>query len=129
MAAITVTYLDTHVVVWLYSGEVQLLSKPARKQIERDDVIISPAVLLELQYLYEIKRIKQRPEPIAEALHDEIGMNVCNLPFPEVIRRAILLTWIRDPFDRLIVAQAVARDAPLISKDERIRKHFAKAVW
>lgn len=45
------TYLDTHVVVWLYGGEVAQLSKAARDQIDKDDVLVSPAVVLELEYL------------------------------------------------------------------------------
>ncbi len=34
-----------------------------------------------------------------------------------------------DPFDRLIVANAKARNAPLVTKDERIRRHYSSAVW
>jgi PIN domain nuclease of toxin-antitoxin system len=37
--------------------------------------------------------------------------------------------WTRDPFDRLIVAQALLHDAPLITKDEHIRRHYAGALW
>jgi PIN domain nuclease of toxin-antitoxin system len=37
--------------------------------------------------------------------------------------------WVRDPFDRLIVAQASANDAPLITKDEKIRRHYKRAIW
>ena len=37
--------------------------------------------------------------------------------------------WVRDPFDRLIVAQAIANEAPLVTKDEKIRRHYRRAVW
>ena len=37
--------------------------------------------------------------------------------------------WVRDPFDRLIVGHASANDAPLVTKDEKIRKHYRRAVW
>jgi len=49
----TTIYLDTHVVVWLYSGELSLLSEKACQLIEENELLISPLVLLELQYLFE----------------------------------------------------------------------------
>jgi PIN domain nuclease of toxin-antitoxin system len=42
---------------------------------------------------------------------------------------ALSETWARDPFDRLIVANARARDAVLVTKDERILRHYPLAVW
>jgi len=50
-------YVDTHVVVWLHAGEVDRLSPSATTRIEDDDVVVSPAVLLELKLLQEIGRI------------------------------------------------------------------------
>ncbi len=37
--------------------------------------------------------------------------------------------WTRDPFDRLIVANAKAANASLVTKDERILKNYSRAVW
>ena len=71
----TVAHLDTHVVVWLYAGEVSTLS------------------------------------------------------FQRVVAAAVEQTWTRDPFDRLIVAQAQAEGASLVTADKLIRKHFARSVW
>ncbi len=48
-----VIYLDTHVVVWLFSGRTELLSSRAVNAIENHDLLISPIVSLELQYLYK----------------------------------------------------------------------------
>ena len=45
------------------------------------------------------------------------------------VEAAERLSWTRDPFDRLIVAQASLAGAPLVTKDRMIRKHFAKAAW
>ena len=50
------TYSDTHVVVWLYGGDVERLSKAAQDQMQDEDLLVSPAVLLELEYLHEIER-------------------------------------------------------------------------
>jgi PIN domain nuclease of toxin-antitoxin system len=45
-------------------------------------------------------------------LAKEIALRVCGLPFLDVVESAAKEKWIRDPFDRLIVAQAIANEAP-----------------
>jgi PIN domain nuclease of toxin-antitoxin system len=122
-------YLDTHVVVWLYAGETRRLSDPAREQIERNELCVSPVVLLELAYLRELGRITADSTLIVATLEQSIGLALCDLPFSRVVVESLEQRWTRDPFDRLIVAQAKARGASLITKDRVIRKHYAKAVW
>jgi PIN domain nuclease of toxin-antitoxin system len=124
-----VTYLDTHVVAWLYSGEPQKLSKAARSEIQNGEPAISPIVILELQLLYEIGRANAPASKVVAVLSRDVGMSVCGLPFAHVIERALDLKWVRDPFDRLIVAHASANDAPLITKDEKILKNYKHAIW
>jgi PIN domain nuclease of toxin-antitoxin system len=124
-----VTYLDTHVVVWLYRRDLELLSRNARDQIERDDLLISPAVLLELEYLSEIQAQRPRALTVTRALEKDVGLKVCDFPFADVVEQALGEKWGRDPFDRLIVAQAKANDLPLISKDRKIRQHYRQSVW
>ncbi len=48
---------------------------------------------------------------------------------PAVVAHARAQTWTRDPFDRLIVGQAAAGDAQLVTRDAEIRAHYARAVW
>ena len=122
-------YLDTHVVVWLYSGRLDALSLRAKASLEQEDLLISPIVLLEMQYLKEIGRIAVPAPDIVQALTRDIGLQVCTLSFPDVVSAALEEDWVRDPFDRLIVGQAKAGNAGLITRDETIRKHFPSAVW
>jgi PIN domain nuclease of toxin-antitoxin system len=124
-----VTYLDTHAVVWLYEGLISKLSKTAISRIQSDALFISPAVLLEIQFLHEMKRVTRTGPSMVAALSEDIGLQVCQLEFPSVVASALKQSWIRDPFDRLIVAHAAANDAPLITRDEKIRRHYKRAVW
>jgi PIN domain nuclease of toxin-antitoxin system len=62
-------------------------------------------------------------------LERRIALRESDLPFQKVVSIATALTWTRDPFDRLIVAQAQAQRAPLVTADNVIRKHFKGAVW
>jgi PIN domain nuclease of toxin-antitoxin system len=124
-----VTYLDTHVVAWLFGGENHRLSRAAIARIDDDDVLVSPAVVLELQLLHEIKRLKATALKVVERLSVEIGLSVCQLPFASIVEHALDQAWVRDPFDRLIVANARVSDAPLITKDEHIRRNYRQSIW
>ncbi|MBV8173512.1 MAG: PIN domain-containing protein [Verrucomicrobia bacterium] len=122
-------YLDTHVVVWLYAGEHTRFAGTARRLIETEPLLISPVLLLELALLEETGRIRARAQTIFTELQELLALSICDLPFAEVSIASLQQKWTRDPFDRLIVAQAFARGARLITKDRFIRRHFKDAVW
>jgi len=124
-----VTYLDTHAVAALYQGDLSPFSPAALRVIdEEDDLRISPMVLLELEYLHEIKRIKVPARRIVDSLAAEIGLKICDAPFADVARKALDERWTRDPFDRLILAQARLQGARLVTKDRFLRSRYAQAL-
>ena len=47
-------YLDTHVVAWMFAGRTELIPESVRVLLDEHDLMISPAVKLELQYLFEL---------------------------------------------------------------------------
>jgi PIN domain nuclease of toxin-antitoxin system len=125
----TLIHLDTHVVVWLYLPRVDLLSVPARELIERCELRISPMVLLELEYLREIGRLAVASDTIYEELEQRVGLTLCDHEFRGVIRAASKQTWTRDPFDRVIVGQARAATADLVTREDSIRANYPRARW
>jgi PIN domain nuclease of toxin-antitoxin system len=124
-----VIYLDTHVLVRLYQGEIEKLTDAVRREIELHDLLVSPAAILELEYLYEIGRLKISASNLMNVLATDLRAKVCGIPFQRIVEHALKEKWSRDPFDRLIVAHAKAGDAPLITKDENIRRHYRQAIW
>ncbi|MEW6687974.1 MAG: PIN domain-containing protein [Pseudomonadota bacterium] len=122
-------HLDTHVVCWLYAGRVDLLSAAARDALETGVIAVSPMVGLELQYLREIGRIRHGPRRILAALQREIGLTMSELPFLALATRAQSCSWTRDPFDRLIAAEAGAARARLVTRDDHLRRNFRPALW
>ena len=122
-------YLDTHVLVRLYLGEADKLGAAARSAIEKHDLLASPAAILELEMLHAIGRLKPTASRVVNALSQDLGLRICDLPFRTVVDHALKERWVRDPFDRLIVANARANDAMLLTKDERIHLHYPRAVW
>jgi len=123
------TYLDTHLVVWLYMARRDLISEAASKAIDEGDLAVSPIVILELEFLKEIGRVLIDPMEILGELNRTIGLRVCPLEFSRVVDRARKLSWTRDPFDRLIVGHAIAAGRPLITKDAPILANYSRAVW
>jgi PIN domain nuclease of toxin-antitoxin system len=124
-----VTYLDTHAAVALYQAELSVFSAAALKELEEEsDLRVSPMVLLELEYLHKIKRIRITAAQIVSSLAAEIGVTVCDLPFPQVIRQAAEERWTRDPFDRIIVAHAKANEAVLITRDRAMLRRYSRAM-
>ena len=122
-------YLDTHVILWLYEGLIEKLSTHAVQLIEENDIIISPILQLELTYLHETKRINQSSHHIINELQSKMGLKLCDCSFDKIVVKAITLTWTRDPFDRLIAANAICNSSKLLTKDRIIRKHTKLAVW
>ena len=123
-------YLDTHVVLWLYALKGAGLSRRACQLIEESaTVLISPMVLLELVYLHEIDRLKVESDQIYRYLQQKINLKVCTKPFFDVIQLALKQSWTRDPFDRIITAQAAIDHNILITKDMTMRQHYSRATW
>ncbi len=122
-------YIDTHVVVWLYAGFVEKLSEQARELINQELISISPAVRLELQYLYEIERLKVEAGIIVSDLSNRIGLKMCDKNFDAIISKAMELNWTRDPFDRIITANAALNNNILLTKDNRILENYPKSRW
>lgn len=122
-------YLDTHVVVWLYAGKIKKLSEQARGLINDHEIIISPGVRLELQYLFEIQRVTDEANEIVADLSGRIGLKMCDKSFDTIVSGALDLPWTRDPFDRIIVANATINHNILVTKDQNILENYEKAIW
>jgi PIN domain nuclease of toxin-antitoxin system len=123
-------YLDTQVVVWLAAGAIDKISPAATESIRKSDLLISPMVLLELEYLYEIKRLLKPPLALLNQVDTQIGLAVADASFSAVLHTALFETWTHDPFDRVIVAQArTDGHALLATSDIKIRDNYPRAVW
>lgn len=122
-------YLDTHVLVAIWLGATDNLGSAGKKAISEENLVASPAAILELELLHEIRRLRPTAEKLISTLGEQFGLQVCDLPFSTVVQHALSEKWGRDPFDRLIVANAKANDAPLVTKDERIHRHYSRAIW
>jgi len=108
--------LDAHVVLWalgeperLAPGVAESLASPA------NDVLVSVSSIWEI----EIKRAlgKLRIERDLLAALDGARMDIVSITGPDAVAAARLPAHHRDPFDRMLVAQAARLDATVVSRD------------
>jgi PIN domain nuclease of toxin-antitoxin system len=123
-----VIHLDTHIVIWAYARR-RRLSRTAERLLEREDCLVSPAALLEIESLFEIGRIQESSEAVLAGLRRSIDIVITETPFLAIVDAARTFAWTREPFDRLIVANAMADGVRLLTADELILRHFSGAVW
>jgi len=123
-------YVDTHIAVRLANGEIQLLTVQAVDAMASNNLRISPMVILELEYLFDLGRISISADDVVRKLEYELDLRICDLNFQKIVDVACHEKWTRDPFDRIIVAHAKANGlSPLISADRTILQNYPRAIW
>jgi PIN domain nuclease of toxin-antitoxin system len=121
-------HLDTHAVVWLRMGDHKRL-KSVKRALESQPIKVSPFVVLELQYLYEIGRLRENAREIVEHLETDYDLEIDEHALAGAASRALDLSFSRDPFDRLIAGHALAAGVTLLTADETLLKHVSCARW
>jgi PIN domain nuclease of toxin-antitoxin system len=120
--------LDTHAVLWFLADD-ERLGEDARRELSDDDnrVLLSAAVVWEIA----IKRSLHKLEVTADYLSLLLGAGAETLPIGIDHAAAVeRLPWHhRDPFDRMLVAQAEVERATLVSGDPALRPYGVPIIW
>ena len=124
--------LDTHAFFWWLSGSSRL-SLPARQAIadEDNEVMVSAASVWEIATKHRIGKL-----PDAEALALDIpgaiaGQNFEELPITveHAVRAGSLPVPHRDPFDRMLIAQALSGNLVLVSIESLFDSYGVRRLW
>ena len=107
--------LDTNALIWLQQGH-----RRARPLARVPRVYVSPASLLELQFLSESGRIRFAGAASVSTIASDPRWTIDDPPSSRWCLAASEIGWTRDPFDRLIVAHASLRGWKLATADEPI---------
>jgi len=120
--------LDTHAALWFLGGD-ERLGEGAKRHLtdETNRVLLSAAVVWEIA----IKRSLGKLVVPDEYLSLLLGAGVQALPVSLDHAAAVEhLAWHhRDPFDRMLVAQASVEDAALVSRDEAFGAYGVTMIW
>lgn len=117
-----VILLDTNALIWLEQGHRR--AKALARATSR--LHISPASLLELQFLVEAGRIRLKNVSVADIGHDG-RWTLDDPPSAAWFSKAVDMTWTRDPFDRLLVAHARLRGWRLATGDTRLLERLPES--
>jgi PIN domain nuclease of toxin-antitoxin system len=112
--------LDTHYLLWILLDLPKVDEFPWLERYRPWGV--SPASLLEVQFLSEVGRLEVRQPEFVDAVSSDPRFVLDDVPFERMIRHALPLDWTRDPFDRMLAAHSSARRVPLCTLDRRMRR-------
>jgi PIN domain nuclease of toxin-antitoxin system len=120
--------LDTHAVLWAL-GDSALLSPTARRAIEdpANDVVVSAVSAIEIAIKKSLGKLRVPPD-FAEAVSNA-GFTTIALGFPEAVILEALPWHHHDPFDRLLVAQALAAGMPIVTRHPEMARYQVQIVW
>ncbi|MDK3156665.1 type II toxin-antitoxin system VapC family toxin [Kamptonema cortianum] len=124
--------LDTHTFLW-FVQEPSLLSKKALETMTNTENIIywSAASFWELTVKISLGKIKMHDEWQASLKEEKRINRILDLPITsEHCEPNLTLPWHhRDPFDRLLINQAITENFTIITKDSFIKKYKVKTLW
>jgi PIN domain nuclease of toxin-antitoxin system len=125
--------VDAHALLW-WLGSDKRLSTAAKQAIETaDDPLVGAGTLVEIAVKRSIGKLELGDDWPERTRDDGFGVlaitwphvtHLQNLPFPEVTGRAH-----RDPFDRLLAAQALSERIPIVTRDPALAAYGAPAIW
>ena len=117
---------DTHVFLWFIAGSSEL-SNNARKVIEThtNEHFISIGSLWEISIKASLKKLNIQGS--YESVIDDVinnGIKILPINFAHTLQQYQLPFYHRDPFDRMIIAQGLAENMNIISKDEKFDSYL-----
>ncbi len=110
--------LDTHLLLWALSSPARL-SKRTRQRIESSEVYVSAASIWEISIKSAIGKLKADPQKILAAI-EPTGLSILAITGEHAARVARLPSLHKDPFDRLLVAQALSEPMILLTNDQAL---------
>jgi PIN domain nuclease of toxin-antitoxin system len=124
--------LDTHAFLWFLEGSDQL-SSTAREIIEDGGnvVFVSVASLWEIAVKHSLGRL-ELGKPFEELIPEQLATNaiaVLQIEVSHLTQVTSLPFHHRDPFDRLIAAQALVEDLPVIGVDPAFDSYGVERIW
>ena len=124
--------LDTHTFLWWITGD-QKLSGRAREIISdgSNELFLSAATGWEMAIKAQIGRLKLPGEPIHFILEQMRINAIQSLPIQmnHALHVSTLPQHHRDPFDRLLIAQAQLEGLPVLSSDHQLANYQVEVIW
>jgi PIN domain nuclease of toxin-antitoxin system len=124
--------LDTHAFLWAITEDPQL-SRTAREVFlaPSSDLFFSVASIWEILIKVQIKKLSL-PPPAMPYVREHLARNriqVLPIQIDHVARLEELPLHHRDPFDRILVAQSLEEDLPILTSDPLLGRYSTQLIW
>jgi PIN domain nuclease of toxin-antitoxin system len=124
--------VDTHVLLWALL-EDHRLSKSARQVLRSDDnePYFSLVSIWEIAIKMKIGKLNSLGSSVAY-IHDEMeayGMQLLPIRYEHILQLESLPLHHSEPFDRLLIAQAITESLPILTRDEKFSAYPVKVIW
>jgi PIN domain nuclease of toxin-antitoxin system len=113
--------LDTHVVLWWLTDDSTLAAEVKERLDHEPDVYVSPATIWEVAIKQSIGKL-DKPTDLPERIRDS-GFRHLHITAEHGIVAGRLPLIHRDPFDRMLIAQAQVEQLTLVTRDAEIPKY------
>lgn len=124
--------LDTHAFIWWDSEPARLSARALAMCQDRDnELLVSVASAWEMQIKQQLGKLTLAL-PLAEIFANQERTNqisILTVTLAHVLAISTLPQHHRDPFDRLIIAQALAEDASLVTHDATMAQYPVTILW
>ncbi len=118
--------IDTHIFLWWITDN-ERLSRKLRKIIanSRNEIYLSAASTWEISIKYQLGRLvfKEPPEIFIPEQISINGMKTLPVEISHTLYVYKLADHHRDPFDRLLIAQSILEDLPVMTTDKIFKKY------
>jgi PIN domain nuclease of toxin-antitoxin system len=121
--------LDTHTVLWWFSDDLRL-SVSAREAITNpaNQLVVSAAVGYEIAYKQHLGRLPPLPEILPDRLRRE-SVETLPISMDHTLAAAALRGPHRDPWDRIMMAQALAERCHVVTVDAVFADYGVAVIW
>lgn len=113
--------LDTHVVLWWLIDDPTLAADVKNRLDHEPDIYVSPATIWEVAVKQSIGKL-DKPADLPERIRDS-GFRHLNITAEHGMAAGRLPLIHRDPFDRMLIAQAQVENLTLVTRDTQIHKY------
>jgi PIN domain nuclease of toxin-antitoxin system len=124
--------LDTHTLLWSFSGSTSLSTR-ARRLIEDggNEILVSAVSAWEIATKVRLGKLPTGEELISDFSFylKQLGVEALPISMEHALRAGRLPGEHRDPFHRMLIAQAQAEDIPIVSNDRIFDEYHVQRIW
>lgn len=124
--------LDTHALLWWFVDD-RRLSTTVRALIAQEDneILVSSACAWEVAIKHRLGKLREAEEVVLRfvELIEEDGFTVLPIQPNHALMAGSFAIRHRDPFDRVLAAQAIIEGAPLATRDSAFASFPVRTIW